>query len=90
MFTYPVVNVTADLIIKSDQFPDGFGMKSREWSVKQLNSSFKKIEKMEAEIPAKYKLNVTKDDALRYQKLLRDGRIELTKRGIYDPVMMSV
>ena len=90
MFTYPVVNVTADLIIKSDQFPDGFGMKSREWSVKQLNSSFKKIEKMEAEIPAKYKLNVSKDDALRYQKLLRDGRIELTKRGIYDPVMMSV
>ena len=90
MFTYPVVNVTADLIIKSDQFPDGFGMKSREWSVKQLNSSFKKIEKMEDEIPAKYKLNVSKDDALRYQKLLRDGRIELTKRGIYDPVMMSV
>ncbi|MBJ9955216.1 MULTISPECIES: putative solute-binding protein [unclassified Acinetobacter] len=90
MFTYPVVNVTADLIIKPDQFPDGFGMKSREWSVKQLTSSFKKIEKMEAEIPAKYKLNVTKDDALRYQKLLRDGRIELTKRGIYDPIMMSV
>lgn len=90
MFTYPVVNVTADLIIKLEQFPEGFGIKSREWAVKQLPSSFKKIEKMEAEIPAKYKLNVSKDDALRYQKLLREGRIELTKRGVYDPVMMSV
>ncbi|MFW1945998.1 putative solute-binding protein [Acinetobacter guillouiae] len=90
MFTYPVVNVTADLIIKPKQFPEGFGIKSREWAVKQLPSSFKKIEKMEAEIPAKYKLNVSKDDALRYQKLLREGRIELTKRGVYDPVMMSV
>ncbi|MGO3383173.1 MAG: putative solute-binding protein [Acinetobacter guillouiae] len=90
MFTYPVVNVTADLIIKPEQFPEGFGIKSREWAVKQLPSSFKKIEKMEAEIPAKYKLNVSKDDALRYQKLLREGRIELTKRGVYDPVMMSV
>ena len=90
MFTYPVVNVTADLIIKPEQFPEGFGIKSREWAVKQLPSSFKKIEKMEAEIPAKYKLNVSKDDALRYQKLLREGRIELTKRGAYDPVMMSV
>lgn len=90
MFTYPVVNVTADLIIRPEQFPEGFGIKSREWAVKQLPSSFKKIEKMEAEIPAKYKLNVSKDDALRYQKLLREGRIELTKRGVYDPVMMSV
>lgn len=90
MFTYPVVNVTADLIIKPEQFPEGFGIKSREWAVKQLPSSFKKIEKMEAEIPAKYKLNVSKDDALRYQKLLREGRIELTKRGVYDPMMMSV
>ena len=90
MFTYPVVNVTADLIIKPEQFPEGFGIKSREWAVKQLPSSFKKIEKMEAEIPAKYRLNVSKDDALRYQKLLREGRIELTKRGVYDPVMMSV
>ncbi|WP_171501882.1 putative solute-binding protein [Acinetobacter sp. RIT698] len=90
MFTYPVVNVTADLIIKPEQFPEGFGIKSREWAVKQLPSSFKKIEKMEAEIPAKYKLNVSKDDALRYQKLWREGRIELTKRGVYDPVMMSV
>ena len=90
MFTYPVVNVTADLIIKPEQFQEGFGIKSREWAVKQLPSSFKKIEKMEADIPAKYKLNVSKDDALRYQKLLREGRIELTKRGVYDPVMMSV
>lgn len=90
MFTYPVVNVTADLIIKPEQFPEGFGIKSREWAVKQLPSSFKKIEKMEAEIPAKYRLNASKDDALRYQKLLREGRIELTKRGVYDPVMMSV
>lgn len=90
MFTYPVVNVTADLIIKADQFPDGFGLKSREWSVKQLPKSFKNIERMEAEIPAKYKFDVSKEDALRYQKLLRDGRIELTQMGVYDPVMMSV
>ena len=45
---------------------------------------------MEAEIPAKYKLNISKEDQLRYQKLLRDGRIELTKMGVYDPQMMSV
>jgi len=90
MFAYPVVNVTADLIIKTDKFPTDFGMKSREWSLKQVPKAYKNIEKMEAEIPAKYKLNISKEDELRYQKLLRDGRIELTKLGVYDPVMMSV
>ena len=45
---------------------------------------------MEAEIPAKYKLDVSVEDKLRYQKLLRDGRIELTKNGVYDAMMMSV
>lgn len=90
MFNYPVVNVTADLITKSDKFPHDFGLKSREWFVKQLPGSFKSIERIEREIPAKYKLNIPKEDEIRYQKLLRDGRIELTKTGVYDPVMMSV
>ena len=26
----------------------------------------------------------------KYQKMLRDGRMDMTKRGIYDPAMMSV
>lgn len=90
MFTYPVMNVTADLIIKSDQFPHNFGLNSRDWFSKQVPRTFKIIERMEAEIPTKYKLKVSKEDELRYQKLLRDGRIELTQRGVYDPTMMSV
>ena len=45
---------------------------------------------MEAEILAKYKLDISAGDKLRYQKLLRDGRIELTKNGVYDAMMMSV
>ncbi len=90
MFNYPVVNVTADLIIKKDKFPANFGIPSREWFARRAPRTFKTIERMEAEIPAKYKLDISKEDALRYQKLLRDGRIELTKRGIYDPEMMAV
>ena len=90
MFTYPVVNITADLIIRQDKFPENFGMQSRAWSLKQLPKTMKNIARMEAEIPAKYKLDVSVEDKLRYQKLLRDGRIELTKNGVYDATMMSV
>ena len=90
MFTFPVVNVTGDLIIRQDKFPPNFGKNSRAWSLKQLPKTFNMIKRIESEIPAKYKLNVSADDKLRYQKLLRDGRIELTERGIYDPAMMRV
>ena len=90
MFTFPLINVTGNLIIRQNKFPEGFGQNSRAWSLRQLPKAMNTIRRLEAEIPARYKLNVTAEDKLRYQKLLRDGRIELTQRGIYDPVMMRV
>lgn len=48
------------------------------------------INRLEAGIPANYKMNLTADDKLKYQKMMRDGRLELTKMGIYDAGMMSV
>ncbi len=35
-------------------------------------------------------MNLSAEDKLKYQKMLRDGRMDLTKRGIYDAGMMSV
>lgn len=90
MINFPVVNVTADLIIRKNKFPEGFGMQSRSWFVKQLPKSFAMVKRMEAEIPAKYRMNLSKEDHAKYQKILREGRIDLTKQGIYEPAMMTV
>ena len=90
MFNFPVLQVTADLIIHPEKFPDGFSQKSRDWFIKNLPKSFVMINRLEKEIPAKYKLNFSNEEKLKYQKLLRDVRIELTKQGIYDAGMMAV
>ena len=90
MFNFPVVNLTGDLILRQAKFPEGFGQKSRAWSLGQLPKTYTILKRIEAEIPTKYKLNVSAEDKIRYQKLLRDGRIELTQRGIYDPSMIRV
>lgn len=90
MMNFPVLHVTADLVLRADKFPAGFGQQSRNWFVKQLPKSFAMIKRLEAEIPAKYKMQLSAEDKVKYQKLLRDGRIDLTKRGIYDQSMMSV
>ena len=90
MFNFPVLQVTADFVIRPEQFPAGFGQKSRDWFVKNLPKSFSMINRLEAGIPAKYRLTLSAEDKIKYQKMLRDGRIDLTKQGIYDASMMSV
>ncbi len=90
MFNFPVLQVTADLVIRPEKMPAGFGQKSRDWFVKNLPKSFSMINRLENSIPAKYKMNLSAEEKLKYQKLLRDGRMELTKQGVYDAGMMSV
>ena len=48
------------------------------------------INGLETSIPAKFKMNLTAEDKTKYQKLLREGRMDMTKRGIYDVGMMGV
>ena len=90
MIKFPVVNVTADLIIRPNKFPDKFAAHSRAWFIKQLPKTIATVKRMEAKIPAKYTLNLSREDYTSYQKILRDGRIDLTNQGIYDPNMMRV
>lgn len=90
MIKFPVVNVTADLIIRPNKFPDKFAAQSRAWFIKQLPKTIATVKRMEAEIPGKYTLNLSREDYTSYQKILRDGRIDLTNQGIYDANMMRV
>ena len=90
MFNFPILQVTSDFVIRPERFPAGFGQKSRDWFVKHLPKSFAMINRLEAEIPQKYKINLSKEDQIKYQKQLREGRMDMTKRGIYDASMMSV
>lgn len=89
MFNFPVVNITGDLIIRADQFPASFGTQSRQWFMKQLPNNFANIQRLETGMNAT-KLNLSQEDKIRYQKMLRDGRMNLTKQGVYDTSMMNV
>lgn len=90
LINFPVLNVTADLVFRTQKFPATFGNDSRTWFIKQLPRQFSMVKRLEEGIPAKYRLNLSKVDTEKYQKLLRDGRMDLTRQGIYDPTMMSV
>ncbi len=48
------------------------------------------VKQLEAGVPPRIKLNFSAEDKLKYQKILREGRLKLTKQGVYDATMMSV
>ncbi|MCH7297351.1 putative solute-binding protein [Acinetobacter higginsii] len=87
---YPILQVTGNLIIHPDKFPAGFGQKSREWVKAQLPRAFTILGKMKADIPQKYWMEVPASDKPGYQKLMREARINLTAKGIYDKRMMKL
>ena len=90
MFNFPVLHVTVDFVIRPEKFPAGFGQKSRDWFSASLPKAFAAINRLEAGIAPQYKINLSAEDKVKYQKMLRDGRIDMTKRGIYDKEMMGV
>ncbi|WP_119685889.1 putative solute-binding protein [Acinetobacter pittii] len=90
MFTFPVVNVTGDLITRSDKFPTDFGIRSRAWFIQKLPQNFAMIKRLEMGVPSKIKINFSAEDKTKYQKILREGRLSLTKQAVYDATMMSV
>ena len=87
---FPLVQISANFIIRKDKFPEGFGQKSRDWVAGQLGRSFAIIAKYEKDVPAKYWMEVPEQDQLGYIKMMREARIALTKEGIYDRKMMGL
>ncbi|AXY58652.1 MULTISPECIES: putative solute-binding protein [Acinetobacter] len=87
---YPILQVTGNLIIRPEKFPAGYGQKSRDWVKTQLPRAFTILGKMKSDIPAKYWMEVPASDKPGYQKMMRESRVDLTKRGVYDKRMMKL
>ncbi len=87
---YPILQVSGNLLIHSNKFPAGFGQKSRAWIKGQLPRAFTILGKMKQDIPAKYWMQIPEADKVGYQKMMREGRIAMTKEGIYNKKMMTL
>ncbi|GAC1369697.1 MAG: putative multidrug efflux protein AdeT1 [Aquirhabdus sp.] len=87
---FPVIQVTGDLVIRHDKFPEGYGQKSRTWVAGLLGREMENINKVEKAIDPKYWLDISANDKLGYVKLMREARMSLTKEGIYNKKMMSL
>jgi hypothetical protein len=87
---FPVVSVTYDVLLNADKFPEGYGQKSRNWFVSNLNKQMAAVDKIERSIEPRYWADIPPNDAKGYTNLLRAARISLTRSGTYDKRMMGI
>ncbi len=88
---YPLAQLTAQVIIRSADFPAEFALKSREWSKGEFGRVLKIAKKAEDAIPAKYWIDVPDADRVRYDQLFLDVRVRLRDTdNVYDKQMLTL
>ena len=90
ILNYPVAYLTTQITIHPAKFPDGYGSKSRLWTVGQLDRQFKSIKQLEKSIDPKLWVTTSPIDITFANKLLRVARISMAREGAYSPRMMSI
>lgn len=90
IYRFPLVQLTANILIKKDSFPAGFGQKSREWTQKQFDRAIALVDTSEKAVPASVWLDIPAGDREKYDVLMRESRIQMTADGFYDPEMMKI
>jgi hypothetical protein len=87
---FPLVQVSLQLYLRKDRFPEGFGQKSREYWYTQYEPAMKLVLAAEKEIDKKYWMQIPAADQEKYTQMIRDARIALTNEGIYDKKTMKL
>ena len=90
IYRFPLVMLSAALIIRHDRFPPDVGQKLREFVYSQLDKAYAFVDREEKGIPEKYWLDLTASDKAKYVEMMRQARIQMTAEGDYDPRMISL
>ncbi|MDE2421967.1 MAG: hypothetical protein KGO49_12410 [Gammaproteobacteria bacterium] len=87
---FTVAATTFDILIHPDQFPDGYGQKSRTWMARQLDRQMAGVRKIEGGIDARYWMELSPNVIPGYYKIMREARIGLMKDGVYNKKMLGI
>ncbi len=84
MARFPILILTYQVVLNRTKFPDGFGEKSREYWAGQFDRSMQLIKQADASIPPGVWMDLTAENSYKYTLMLRESRIEIAQKGLYD------
>jgi len=87
---FSLAQVTMQIVIRSSEFPEGFGQKSRDYSLNQFDQGVDLLARYESKIPEKLWVEIPETDKNRYSEVFRQSRIRLRNKGIYNGKMLKV
>lgn len=87
---FSLVQLTMQILIRKADFPEGYGQKSREFSLGQFDTGVALVKKYEATIPAKMWVSIPEVDKTGYLEVFRQSRIRLRDKGIYNAKMLKL
>ncbi|MEY4765221.1 MAG: hypothetical protein RI907_1894 [Pseudomonadota bacterium] len=81
---FPIMILTYQVVLNRTKFPEGFGEKSRDYWASQFDRSLQLIKQADASIPPATWLELTPENSYKYTLMLRESRIDLAMKGMYD------
>ncbi len=87
---YPLAQATLQLMIRAPQFPADFGGKSLSWFAAHFDDGLRLVQAAEADIPAKYWIDVPPARVADFDELFLHSRVRLRdEHKAYDTHMLS-
>ena len=87
---FPLAQLTLQIIIRTAEFPEKFGQKSREYTLSQFDKAVQLAKNHEHRITRQWWLSVSEINQNRYHEMYRKTRILLRNKGVYDAKMLWV
>ena len=87
---YPIVQLTAQLIAHTDQFPPAIASLIREVAADSFTSIQTALNKEADKIPERWWIDVSAHNQQEYDTLMRAARLKLRETGYYDATMLSI
>lgn len=82
---YPLAQMTLQLLIRTADFPEGFGQSSREYSLKNFSKGLAMVQKAESDVPAAHWVDIPDADKANYDEMFLDVRVRLRdQEKVYD------
>lgn len=87
---FPMLILTYQVMLNKTKFPDGFGLKSREYWLSQFDRAMQLIKQADASIPPATWVDLSPENSYKYTLMLRESRIDIAEQGMYDKKGLKV
>jgi len=87
---FPIMIPTVQMVFNKSKFPEGFGLKSRQYWAGQFDHAMNLIKKAEAGIPAATWDDLPAENIPKYVLMLREARIDIAKQGMYNKQTLNI